>query len=65
MMGTGSRERERERNKSLFQETEAQRSWNVFKTNLLDRGLVGCDAKLMEASLKGPQPTLFLARTLY
>lgn len=31
----------------------------------LDRGLVGCDARLMVASLKGPQPILFWARTLY
>lgn len=33
--------------------------------DLLDSGLLGCDARLMLASLKGPQPTLFLARTLY
>lgn len=36
-----------------------------FYSDLLDSGLLGCDARLMLASLKGPQPTLFLARTLY
>lgn len=33
--------------------------------DLLDRGLAGCEARLMVASLKGPHPTPFLARTLY
>jgi len=42
-----------------------ERFGDVLVAALLDRGLVGCDAKLMVASLKGPQPTLFLARTLY
>lgn len=37
----------------------------LFPPDLLDRGLAGCEARLMVASLKGPHPTLFLARTLY
>lgn len=56
-------QKEKERGKWFFM--EAERSGEVFVTDLLDSGLAGCDAKLMVASLKGPQPTLFLARTLY
>lgn len=53
------------KNKCYFIGKKDETTTGVCSVHLLDIGLVGCDAKLMVASLKGPQPTLFLARTLY
>lgn len=50
--------------KSLHIDPDGPDILSVY-SDLLDSGLVGCDARLMLASLKGPHPTLFLARTLY